>query len=1819
MSGTFIIRPAARRTAQALLLSASALAVASPAHAAQVLFSTDSDFEIETGRRVNQAGGVTQIRLDNGATLSFVEDADYRINDDGTVDLYAGTVTVAGADGGATLVRMPEGVEGQVMGAGSAASFSVAADGAARGHTLTGNATIRARGGERGFDAGQMWAAKAGEGLRRVVSNGAQVEPGSTGEGAVRVAAIREGGPLAAAENGLPVSLGDGLASAGASSDIVNAARRVDAAVANPDIATFPTGDVAQLVSYAAQLSGGHGGALFSGSQAGVIRAYLGFLADGGSGADFVTAYSGFLAQYLDLIRAGALPSSFTGTNLADLDAFIGYLGSTSGFAGLSAENQALIDAYLSFLAAGGNRDLFARSYTDLVGAYFDYLRAGGDPLEFAGATQQTLGDYIAFLSDSGLATQLSAADQALLNAWLANGGLAFTSQYHAALSAYFDYLAQGKLPSGYTALDAQTLQAYLEALQSTGLFADILGDEADFYSAYLAYLQDGGDPDAFAGLNANVFTGYAAALDAYYDYLLKGGQPSEYGALTQQQVAAYVAALQGAGASGTFLGNLADFYSGYLAFVQGGGNPDVYTGLPVLNLPAFADALNAYADFLANGGFPSAYSGLDLATLATYLDALDRSGQIADLLGANADLLDAYFAYRAGGGGLDGYSGLPVYADYAAALNAYYSFLADGGLPRDYTALTAAQVQAYLAALGNAGGIAAQLGGESGSFFTAYFAFLAAGGDPQDYSELPVYAGYASALQAYYNYLKDGGLPADYSGLTQAQVKAYLAALQSAGGFTLQLGGGAGDFFDDYYAYLASGGAPGGYSGLPIYAGYVEALNAYYAFLADGGLPGDYTALTSAQVEAYLAALQAAGGFAAYGELADFFGAYYSYLAGGGDPASYAGLPVYADYLAAVQAYYTYLAGGGLPSGYSALSQAEIEDYLQALADAGLLDASFTGEELSFYTGYLAWLSGGGVPDDFADLPDIPPPPSVTHPAALAYQGGFDSSGGATVMAHYSGYSGINQKGVTLGGDGALLGADDDYFVPDGGGSVDVQGDALGLLGRFTGGNLTLFETRGFSNIGADTGAHWVVLAPSTGTMPVSGTVDYDLIAATHPTLTNGAVAPGRFEGDLSLAFDAASISGSLAGRIELSESDGDHVYSFDHDFTTDAASIVSGLYFYDYQGVSGEGIACPTAGNCSVNISLAAGGTNGADRVGVTYETFGGSLSTPRITGAALFGVSGSWPAEGSTEPPATVSTAYGEHPLIVFKTAYVNDFGSNTVGAQLFPGNDLQKVLVNADGELEAFAEDRTQSYLLQVNRKTASIAEVYDKGTMQLGRWSGGIVDYYNYPDIDLGPNQGLHYVISPGVDTFDNLPSGTVSYSLLAATSPTLASGSMAPGTFDAEVAIAFGATPKIGIEGTMVFTGADGFTYSFSTPGGVAAPGKAFTWDNSVADDNGSFYFQADGTTDTGLEGQTNFYAVLGDEEAAQFGTTYSTPLFDTDSAYVDAIVGGALFGMDGSSPGGSGGSGGAASETRSGQVTYTLYSGSLASAGGGDSVLEDGKLTSVTTIYGTVTPTTAQIAEGADYGDVAWARWTGGDVVTTGLVPSTVSVGASEGYYVLSGTPTTSLPASGKVDYELLSAAAVTDNRGSAPGTMTGDVAIQFGATSHVGFDMKLAVGGKSWEVATPGGVADPSQGTVLLLTSPQPSFKSTFHSNQSNVIATGGACAFACMVNVGGYLYGDNGKYAGVGVTVFDTQNDGALTATGIAVFGAQGSQYQYNPYAYAPGDDIAVAQAQGWDRFESQNAAAAGLSAQPPQVPLSAAQASAMLGGSITFGGK
>ncbi|MES2301831.1 MAG: hypothetical protein V4521_07130, partial [Pseudomonadota bacterium] len=1159
-----MIRHSAPKTFAALLISASSLALAAPVLAQEVVFADNPELAAAAlrGERVSQTSGVTQVRLATGAVLSFVEGAEFQLRSDGSVDLFKGNVTVTGTAKGDTVINLAGQGTGRIGGGGSSGSFSVGTDRngkpVATGRVLTGTASVANGREDKRFVAGQAWEVANGrprlamtapvapaprQGRTAAATAPAPAPVAQTTE--PPVVSIRAGGPVAAAQNGVPVVLGQALAAAGASGDIVSAGQRVQAAVTNPSLETFPSGDLATLVAHASRLERLYGGRPFDQAQADVIRAYLGYLANGGSQAQFLTVYAGLMVQFLDLVRSGAAPSSFSGTSLADINAFVTYRSRTSGFAALDSQNRVLVEAYTAFLLGGGNADQFVSRYTSLTSAYFAYLRSGGDPLAFQGASQETLTAYITFLGNSGLLVRLADSDRALLQAYLANGGTGFVAQYRTALSAYFAYLASGKLPGGYTALDPAVLRQYLETLQATGLFEQALGQQAEFYAAYLAHLKAGGSIDTWEGLPANVFAGYAQALNAYYAYLADGGLPSGYTALTQAQIRAYLDALQSANAAGAFLGDLATFYGAYFTFLAQGGDPDLYTGLPTPNYQAFADAVSAYLTYLQAGGVPSAYSGADIALLQRYIKALIDSGKLGTLLAGQADFLTAYYAYLSNGGSVDGYSGLPVYASYVSALEAYYAYLASGGLPSGYTLLTQAQILAYLKALTDAGVLAALFDGTTLAFIQNFYVYLAGGGNPDQFSGLPGTGG-------------NSGQPVGYVVNAEATLTAspVLADITIDGQITrlqFTLDGRALDF--NYFANQTHVAKEYGKFGDAVaWTRYLSdtannAVNFNNHLLI--GTPSP-TIPASGKIDYLLVGGTAPTDYnAPEGEIGTFTGS----LAVGFGATPTVGLAM--DVTAGSRQWHVQTAGGsadpangGLAIGTNrAFAGTSANLRTTSTAGGGCVSTCATSLNGNLF-GQDAAYAGFGYTIIDKTVPDTNLVNGVAvfgrSGTALGYLGNAPSGGGSGTGSYLGGFAATSGLQMYVGGPQVSGWFPDVTATVESDGSfstssrispalarfTDLAGDASGVVGRLHDGTIGL-DSQSFT-YGANSGLAYALMAPITGTLPTSGSISYDLFAATRPVYADGHTAPGTLSANLRIGFGSL-LTYAMDGTIAM------------------------------------------------------------------------------------------------------------------------------------------------------------------------------------------------------------------------------------------------------------------------------------------------------------------------------------------------------------------------------------------------------------------------------------------------------------------------------------------------------------------------------------------------------------------------------------------------------------------------------------------------------------------------------------------------------------
>ncbi|WP_296719610.1 hypothetical protein [Erythrobacter sp.] len=1763
------------RSARLLLVGASGLALSAPLAANQLLFTT-SEAQPATGERIDQRGGLTQVALTGGGTVSIVDAAEYRLNPDGSVDLYEGSITVAGSEAREVVVRMPEGLEGRVAGTGSAANFSARKNGEASGHALTGAVRIGRAGSFERFDAGAMWRARGQGGVRRVIANDAQVQPDAVGgagaEPAVAmpaqpgsvVAIGGEAGPVAAALNGMPLGFGDQLAAAGASGDIIGAARRIEAVVGNPSLDNFPSGDFALLVAAAARLEGSYGGTPFPQAQADIIRAYLRFLAGGGARSEFLTAYSGFVVSYLDLIRAGGLPSGFAGTSPADVDAYLAYIRRTGALTGLADRDRVLAEAYLAFHASGGNRDAFAVSFTDLTGAYFAFVRGGGDPAAFTGASQAALAQTIAFLRDSGLAAQLSAADRALVDAFLANGGLAFAAQYETALGDYFAFLASGRRPSEYTALDQATLRAYLETLADTGLLASVLGDRAGFYADYLAFLRGGGSIDAFAGLPANVFAGYASQLDAYFAFLSTGRRPTEFSGTDAAILQSYLLELQAAGALERFLGARSAFFADFAAFVAGGGSIDGFAGLPANVFAAYAVQLDAYFAFLSSGRRPTEFSGADAAVLQAYLLELQAAGALERFLGARAAFFAAFANFVAEGGSFDAFAGLPanVFTNYAVDLRAFFDFLLAGGVPSDYTALTPETISAYIAALEAAGATSSFLGDIAG-FYRDYAIFLAGGGNPDLFAGLPVppdFPTFAAALNAYALFLQGGGLPSDYTAEDLAQLQSFLDAVAGSGQLAALLGDNA-DLLTRYFAFLACGGDPNGFVGLPVYGDYVAALNAYYAFLSGGGLPGDYTALDQVTLNAYLDALAAAqGGLAGFGDLDAFFSGYFAFVSAGGDPANFAGLPVYGDYVAALNAYLSFLADGGLPSEYTVLDQATLNAYLEALANVQGGLAGFAALD-DFFIDFFAFITGGGDPDDFAELPvNVNRPRNVLNGVngwQFARDGlrvartdaQIDDDGRITSMTVF------NPNGVTT-----------DYSGRD----ADLR--EFGRIGN------DVAWTRyfvGAANSQSNVSEHLLVGTPATN-IPATGTVQYALVGGTAPTDRNDvAGTEAYFTGNLGIAFGTVPLVG--VDFEVLTRTAGYRVSTLGG-----AANPLSGG-----MGVDGNGRfenqnlpITPLLDATCINFCQAQvfGGLfgDGATSAGFTYNVFDRGFGAS-VQGVAIFAASGNAIEGLGTRPDAGVGDTSGTPLILANQSPFTATTGvkynlrAPTTGLNGFSADG---VVSDSNGGITAILESfRPRSI------GTASAVDVSTNARFAIGRWTNGIyVSEDQAENTALSATQGLHYLFAGPTTTGFVIPtSGRIDYDLIAATAPTIADGSLAPGQFQADMAVLFGATNRVAMEGSIIMPKAGGdFVYGFSTQGGVANAEQSTSEFRVTQGRNINFEILGSGITTSDNSCNANctiqFAGYFAGADINQLGLTYNaTGLSNPKNINGVAIFGnGTLTGPPVSAVTGN---------QFSATVTTDLFvsQGNLVSLD--FSTANPGRTNSLDTVqntpgsFGYKTDAEGRVIEiggrngwfdriapvGTNFvaasntdigrtasGAVRWSRWSNGGVVPSRFgPPPPFGVSANGGYHMIIGTPSTNLPTSGRIDYTLVGGTRPTAVDGSvAPGMLTsGAAAVQFGASPKVGIALGFDYNSNSYVAQTTGGVTNIATSELSLV-------NGGFTGRSANGSVTGGACAGACSVEWTGFLAGIGGTELGV---QYDIRFAADIAVIGTAAFTA------------------------------------------------------------------
>ena len=1432
--------------ALALLLGASALSIASPAHASRVLFSTapgQAPITLPVGAVLTQAQGTTQVQLDNGALASFVGPADFTVTAPDAIALREGSVTVVSPASAPVTLALPGGLTASLRGNHASASFT--ADGATgNGAVMTGQVALSAGGGGGGsatgrpitrtFSAGQFWAAGAA-GVTQRFTNGPAANTPAPIRLVAPVAPQLHASTSELASNGTPVVLGAALANAGAPGQIVSAAQAIDRFARNPTITAFPKQDYALLASYATRAASVNGTATFRGAGADIVLAYFQYLARGRTGSGFLTAYGQILTSYLDLLRAGTLPSSFSGATQSQLTAYLAYLGRTDRYGALSTDNQTLLNAYLAFLNNGGAPNVFATTLSGLTGTFLDYVRAGNDPAGFAQISQSVLLQYLAIVQSGGIKAQLTAQNRSFIDAYIASlkasgNGLAFLTTQTTALNAYATYLTAGGLPSGYSAVDAATLRAYLEQLTATGLLTSRLGNNAAFLQAYLAFLQGGGAADQYAQLPANI----AVSLNAYYSYLSAGGVPSQYTTLSQAQILAYLKTLQDGGAFSRLLGTNASFLADYFAYLATGANPDVYAGLPNVDLNAYAALVSAYVTYLRAGNLPSGYSALTATQIRDYLNALSASGKLSALLGGDATFLTAYLKFVQGGGAPDAFSGLPIltYQSYATALNAYYAFLAGGGKPSAYTVLTQADILAYLNALGLNGQFI--LLGANQAFLTAFLTYLNGGGAPDTYTALvvnqpvvtpvltPVFTRVAKADT--YN------ATVVLAQLTPASQRAEgvfggskVPVAFNASDTPSSIGtGGSQVTFTTAKAREQAGNAwvnIGRYTNGQVSVGGT-AINLsvnqgahYLVMLSPTTIP--ITGTIDYSLLAATSPTYALDGFAPGkfdGKMRVAFGA--------NPRIALMGTIAMPDTTFAFgsAAQFSDVANSGL-----AFTPATLNFFLAEPATASghgcnpgcsiLFSGSLTGETGQFggftyfsnldRTDRLLGAAIFGAPGTSLGTP-APVTPPVTA-AATTYTGQYIEttnnfivgSHAATVVATPDGHLDAFTTYTTGTGNNAVQGS---------GGQVtrdtntdNESGSVPGLIswtrwaGGTTGGakSVALPEGGGLSLIWA---------APVTN-LPTTGTLTYNLLGATAAATATGSRSLGRVSaGKFAVAFDTRLVGFEATIAIDNSN----YILSSQRGSAVPTIALDANNLFSESTGRGGKttitGGTC--GGSCGVDVSGFLAGP-GAQYAGLLYSfALNDGATGGTRSGVIAFGV----PGAATTLPPATPSP-----------TATAAPTGA---GLELGIAGGLAtfqaSVVAQPSGKLDSYRENGSNFGTARGTTTDVDFGTL--AGTIAWTRWTGGTTSGgENFP-----ANGGRAFIWGTPATAIPT--AGSATYTVAGSTQPAATNGSVAPGTLrNAHLAVNF-ASNRVGFDATVGIGGSD---YLLASTGGIAAPSMA--------------------------------------------------------------------------------------------------------------------------------------------------------------------------------------------------------------------------------------------------------------------------------------------------------------------------------------------------------------------------------------------------------
>lgn len=828
----------------------------------------------------------------------------------------------------------------------------------------------------------------------------------------------------------------------------------------------------------------------------------------------------------------------------------------------------------------------------------------------------------------------------------------------------------------------------------------------------------------------------------------------------------------------------------------------------------------------------------------------------------------------------------------------------------------------------------------------------------------------------------------------------------------------------------------------------------------------------------------------------------------------------------------YRLASASGLPTGTMAVAEL-LSTYVGDLLAGRAVSVPYTPPQLRLLADYLR---AAGLPDGLSDTARARIETLFAYadlggtfgrtPGPLLPVGGPGMRAGATSSLMAGDYTGSVQRFR----DGrarhdAFLGAS--TFDTAGGpitlGDTFNRGTDIGVESA-SGADWTIGRTG--ENARATYGAAFAVARPYAGQMPLAGTATYDLLAATTPHYADGrAVTAAEVAATVTARFLTAGPQLSVSGQISATDTGVARTYGFTDALTGGAAAVTAT-----------NGDACGAAG-CTISPILTLGGADGQVIVG-TYQ-IAGTGDAPILGGAWAFG--GTLPQEVGGLPLPSDLTRVDPVGGIAsrFRTGVF-------AGAQMTLDNTSSWRPLSLD--FNDAGQSRTAPGLYQV---PASAIAGQSAGTDEwlLSRWLTSAMRHER--DIvvlrPLGPGLAIPTTGRAEFSAVGHLD-------ILSATASTYTATRL-----DGRIAIAFGTTPRFGIDAVLGLTQGNGAVdiYRLGTPGMFDTPIGAMLYDPAQGElrANSAAFAVTGPDCGTGCRGALSF--AYGGTTGNLFGGTFQV----TDGAAVNQLFGSAMFqqvatGSTTSPEGIAGRVGGPVTPppVETGDAPQVL-------AGANESLrvvsaitASNGALTAFTVppsgLFGGVSRSVGT-AQNNDFGAVGttigWTRWAGGTPTTTpggGTVQNDPAIPFQGGRHYIWGTRAFDLPAGGRATYRQVGSTAISTDQGAPLGSINAaTLAVEFGTSPLVGFDVTMTAALFSYQMSSAGGSAAPS----IPIDTATMGFETVVPVTQSAV----GCAATACNAQVRGFLAGHGASHAGLTFRFATNPNRGAPIAEGVIAF--------------------------------------------------------------------